>query len=147
MVEVMYALKVQDGQEPSYRLIRESEEAEPGEVVMEAEPEAGHVWDAASGALRPPSEEETLEPQKEQKVVEMHAAAMDELSPLFTDEHGKDELIFLLAAHVRRILGAQADPRLAKVEEVGSKALAKRDEIQNVQSLEELGAVEWEEQA
>ena len=143
---MMYALRVRDGQEPGYRLIREPEEAESGEVIVEAEPAPGHVWDGATETLRPPTPAEVLEPQKEQKVAEIHAAAMDELSPLFTDEHGKDELIFLLAAHVRRILGAQADPRLGAVEAAGQRALAKLDEIQSAQTPADLEAIRWEEQ-
>ncbi len=84
-----------------------------------------------------------LEARKAQKIAEIHNAAIDELTPLFTDEHGKDELIFLLAAHVKSIAGAQADPRLAEVERVGNKALAKRDEIEAASKEAELEAIEW----
>jgi hypothetical protein len=86
---------------------------------------------------------EIVEAKKPQKIAEMHAAAINELTPLFTDEHGKDELIFLLAAHVRAIAGAQADPRLSEVERVGNKALAKKAEIEAAQSAEELEEIVW----
>jgi hypothetical protein len=139
-----YALRnPQDGSPVTdWYLIDSAEDALEDEVVVSEFPH-GKVWDATAQKLRPPTDAETLEPMKAQKVAEMHAAALEELSPLFTDSHGKDELIFLLAAHVRRILGAQADPRLGTVEEVGEKALAKRDEIQGAQSVEELEAVVW----
>lgn|SRR3712207_5698829 len=57
---------------------------------------------------------------KLQKLEEMHhAAALEELAPLFTSgaDRSKDELIFILAAHVRQIceaLGVPVDPRLAE---------------------------------
>jgi hypothetical protein len=52
-------------------------------------------------------------------------------------------LIFLLAAHVRRILGEQADPRLKAVEEAGQKALGKKAQIEAATSPEELEAIGW----
>jgi hypothetical protein len=74
--------------------------------------------------------------------------AVEDLSPLFTNGQGREELMFLLAAHVRKSceqLSIPADPRLAEVETVGEKALAKRDEIAAAETEEELEAVTWEE--
>lgn len=124
-------------------LLEDSEETPEG-CIEERPPEGLHApkWVGSEWAEGKP-QAEIVEALKPRKLSEIHAAALDELAPLFTDEHGKDELIFLLAAHVRRILGAQADPRLGTVEEVGKKALAKRDEVERAQSLEELEAVEW----
>jgi hypothetical protein len=87
-------------------------------------------------------ESEIVEARKPQKIAEMHAAAIDELAPLFADEHGKDELIFLLAAHVKSIAGAQADPRLSEVERIGSKALTKKAQIEAATSAEELEGIQ-----
>jgi hypothetical protein len=87
-----------------------------------------------------------LEVAKVQKVGQMHEAAISELSPLFTDAHGKDELMFVLAAHVKQIceaLGIQPDPRLSQVEVVGQKALAMRDEVEAAHTPEELEGISW----
>ena len=143
----MFALSnLRDGEPPAYRAIADASEATAEEVVVEEVP-PGWVWDEATGELREPTPEEALEPKKAQKIAEMHAAALDELSPLFTNGAGENELAFILAAHVRRILGNQADPRLAVVEEVGSKALAKRDEVEAAMTEAEVEAIEWEEPA
>jgi hypothetical protein len=76
---------------------------------------------------------DVAESLKPQKLEEMHAAALEELAPLFTEDRGRDELIFVLAAHVKRIceaLGFPADSRLTEVERLGTKALARRDEVE-----------------
>ncbi len=71
----MYALiDPQDGREPSYRLIREAAEAQPGEVVVEQQPPPGSVWEAASKRLRPRTDAENLAVAKEAKRAELHAA-------------------------------------------------------------------------
>ena len=141
---MMYALSnLEDGKPPGFRAIGAAEDALPGEVVVQEPPGPDEVWDEAAGSLREPTPIEALEPKKAQKIAEMHAAALDELAPLFTDGAGENELAFVLAAHVRRILGNQADPRLAVVEEVGARALAKRDQIAAAQSPEDLEDVEW----
>jgi hypothetical protein len=125
----------------------------PEGCIEERPPEGFHApkWSGGSGAWeegKPSSE--IVEAVKPQKIAEMHTAAIDELAPLFTrgPGHGKDELIFLLAAHVKRIAGASgapADPRLSEVERVGSKALAKKAQIEAATTPEELEAVTWEE--
>jgi hypothetical protein len=86
---------------------------------------------------------EIVEALKAEKIAQMHAAAISELTPLFTEGLGRDELVFLLAAHVRSIAGPQADPRLAEVERVGSKALAKKEAMEAASSEEELEEISW----
>jgi hypothetical protein len=119
----------------------------PSSEHVESRPPQGFhrpKWDGTSWVEGKP-EEEIVESKRAGKIAEIHSAAVEELSPLFTSEHGKDELIFLLAAHIKSMAGAQADPRLVKVEEVGQKALAKRDRVEAATSLEELEAIRWEE--
>ncbi len=125
-------------------VLLEDGEPMPEGCVEERPPEGLHSpkWTGSEWVEGKP-ESEIVEARKPEKVAEMHAAAMDALAPLFTEGRGEHELIFLLAAHVRRILGDQADPRLGTVEEVGKKALAKRDEIGSAQSLEELEGISW----
>jgi hypothetical protein len=127
-------------------VLLEDGEALPEGCIESRPPEGFHRprWDG-SGWVEGKPESEIVEARKPEKIAQMHAAAIDELSPLFTDEHGKDELIFLLAAHIKSIAGAQADPRLAEVERVGSKALAKKAQIEAATSAEELEAIEWTE--
>jgi hypothetical protein len=125
-------------------LLLEDDQPLPAGTVATRPPEGFHTpkWDGSAWVEGKP-EEEILEAKKPQKIAEIHAAAISELTPLFTSEHGKDELIFLLAAHVKSIAGAQADPRLAEVERVGSKALAKRDEVEAASTQAELESIEW----
>ena len=84
-----------------------------------------------------------LAAKKAAKVAELHAAALEELNPLFTEGAGENELAFVLAAHIKSILGAQADPRLAEVERVGTKALAKKAKVEAATTPEELEAISW----
>ena len=139
-----YALShLKDGKPPGFRAIGAAEDALPGEVVVQEPPGPDEVWDEAAGSLREPTPDEALELKKAQKVAQMDAAALNELAPLFTDGAGEKELAFVLAPHVRRIMGNQADPRLAVVEEVGAKALTKRDQIAAAQSPGDLEDIEW----
>ena len=120
----------------------------PEGCIESRPPEGLHLprWNGSAWEEGKPTSE-LVEARKPQKIAEMHAAALDELSPLFTDQRGNDELALVLAAHVKRIceaLGVEADPRLSEVERVGEKALAKRDEIEAATTPEEVEAVEWE---
>ena len=132
-------------------LVRDGAPTPPG-CIEQRPPEGLHRprWTGSAGGwTEGMAQGEIAEALKPQKLEEMHAAALEELSPLFTEDRGKDELIFVLAAHVRQIcgaLGVPVDPRLAAVETVGEKALQKRDEVEAATSPEELESIVWEEQ-
>jgi hypothetical protein len=92
-------------------------------------------------------EEEIVEVKKTQKIDEFASLAIDELSPLFTEGKGRDEILLLACGHVLQIceaLGIQADPRLSQVVSTGQKALTKKTEVEQAATVEELEAIEWE---
>lgn len=142
----MFALcEPTDGGVPSYRAIDDEADALPGEVVV-TEIIPGGVWDAGLGALREPTPAEALVPRQREKLADLHQAGLDELSPLFTEGAGENELVFLLAGHVLKlyeILKATPDPRLAEVVSTGQKALAKKAEVEAAKTPDELEAVRW----
>ena len=141
-----YALSgLEDGKAPAWRAIPSEDDAEAGEVVVGGVP-AGHVWDAAAGALRPPSEGEELERARAGKLDEIAGLAIADLAPLFTEGKGRDETALLVAAHVLKLceaLKVPADPRLAAVVQTGQKALAKKAAVEGASSVEEVEGVSW----
>lgn len=94
-------------------------------------------------------EEEITKVLREAKVAEMHHAAVEELTPLFTSSPGagENELTFLLAGHVVKICEAlkiPVDPRLAAVVTTGEKAMQKKAEVEALTTATEVEAVQWE---
>ncbi len=129
---LMYALKVSDGEEPSYRLIRQPQEAEPGEVLALEKPLLGYVWDAAAESLRPPTEAERLEEAKSAKYAELKAAADTQALETLT-----------LAEAVVLILTAPTDPRLKAMGDIRTKHDALKKQVEAAVAPEELEAVNW----
>jgi hypothetical protein len=89
---------------------------------------------------------EILDDAKAQKIDEFAGKAIDDLAPLFTGTHGRDETLFLVAGHVLQIceaLNVQVDPRLEQVVAKGEHALSKKAEVEQATTLAELEAVEW----
>lgn len=136
-----------DGEPVGYSVVSGGYTPAAGEVVVSEKPAEGEVWDAAALALRPKTAAELLEEAKRQKVDEFAVRAKEELSPLFTEDHGEDETLFLTLGHLLGVLDnqqAQVDPRLREVVSVGTKALSKKEAIEQAATLEELEAIEWE---
>jgi hypothetical protein len=93
-------------------------------------------------------EPEIVEDLKTQKISEFADRAITDLSPLFTESKGRDETMLLLAGHVLQIceaLNVSVDPRLSQVVSTGEQALAKKEEVEQAATVEELEAIEWEE--
>jgi hypothetical protein len=127
-------------------MLLEDGEPTPEDCVDSRPPEGFHTpkWNGSSEAwVEGKPEADIVEARKAEKIAEIHAAAISELTPLFTEGLGRDELVFLLAAHVKSIAGAQADPRLSEVERVGTKALSKKAEIEAASSEAELESISW----
>lgn len=84
---------------------------------------------------------------KKDKINEFAARSVDDLSPHFTGDHGRDETTHILAAHVLQIcqaLGIEVDPRLQAVVDMGNKARTKQEQILNAMNEDEVEMIEWD---
>jgi hypothetical protein len=91
-------------------------------------------------------EGEIVEGLKAQKIDEFAGRAIDDLAPLFTGTHGRDETLFLVAGHVLQIceaLNVPVDPRLEQVVAKGEHALSKKAEVEQAATVAELEAIAW----
>lgn len=137
---------LEDGKPPAWASVPPGTVAASDEKLMDDAPPPDAVWDAASGQTRPKTEAESLEPLKKQKVDEMASVGIAELSALFTEGQGRDELSLLLAGHIQAICGAlniPADPRIGEVVAIGQKALARKQEVETVTDAAGLESITW----
>jgi hypothetical protein len=130
-------------------VLLEDGEATPQGCVEERPPEGFYSprWTGTAWVEGKP-EREILPTLQEAKINEFATRAIDDLAPLFTGTHGRDETLFLLAGHVLQIaqaLNVPTDLRLAEVVSKGEQALSKKAEVEEAATVKELEAVEWEE--
>jgi hypothetical protein len=131
----------------AHDVLLEDSEALPAGCIESRPPEGFYSpkW-TVSGWVEGKPESEILPTLQEAKINEFAGKAIDDLAPLFTGTHGRDETLFLLAGHVLQIaeaLNVQVDPRLSEVVSKGEQALAKKEEVQQATTVEELKEISW----
>lgn len=140
-----YALHAPEhGKSPSYRCVPDDHQPEEGEVLVEEVPEES-VWDEAAEKLRPRTDGEKLEEAKAGRINELAEFAVEELAVHFTDGHGREEALHLIAVHVVEIcrsLGVGVDARLSEMAAAGTEAMSKKAEIEAAKTREDLEKVD-----
>lgn len=117
----------------------------PAGCVGERPPEGLHTprW-TGSGWTEGKPEAEIVEARKAAKVEVIKAAGVEELAAYLP--HGRDELQAVHNAAlvaIQEALNLPVDERLRRVDEAQRKAFARRDEVEQAASVEEVEAVEW----
>lgn len=108
-------------------------------------------YDEEVNELPKPTDQELnsalMDAVKADKINELVYRSIEELSPHFTEDHGRDETIHLLAAHLVAVcdaLNITVDSRLRSVVTVGEKARVKQDQVVKAINENEVDSVSWD---